>query len=407
MTTAASPSVAASETGHATCEFEPSIDHCRRKQTAKWHHVAHDVLPAWVAETDYDLCPPVADAIVAAVRRGDVGYPDWTSEPLAAAFAERMASRYGWHPDPSHVRHVSDLIQAMQVVTELCTVRGDGVVLHVPNYPPFLAALDHMGRTPVASPLTPSGESWTFDVERLEDDVARAAPKVLLLVNPHNPTGRVMTRAELEQVAAVAERHDLVVVSDELHAELTYPGHVHVPFASLGDDAAGRTVTITSATKSFNLGGLRTAIAHVGDERVRAAWDRLPSELLGSVNVLGVEATLAAWRHGDGWLERQRQHLHQLRDHLVFRIAELPGVVLRAPEATFLAWLDCRGTGIEDPAEHFRRRARVELVPGPTFGPGGDGHVRLNFGTGRGILDQIVDQMAASLQSRTEGPGAE
>lgn len=380
-------------------EFDPSPERCRRKECAKWHHVPHDVLPAWVAETDFDLCPAVADAIVDAVRRGDVGYPDWWSEPLADAFVERMEARYGWIADPSHVRRVSDLVQAMQVVTELCSSRGDGVVLHVPNYPPFLGALESMGRAPVASPMTPCGDSWSFDAERLEHDVARARPKLLLLVNPHNPTGRVLSRAELEQVAAIAERHDLVVVSDELHAELTYPGHDHVPFASLGDDAARRTVTITSATKSFNLGGLRTAVAHVGDGRVRAAWDRLPSEMLGSLNVLGVEATLAAWRHGDGWLDRQRSHLLAMRDHLAARIAELPGIGFRPPEATYLAWLDWSGAGIEDPAGHLRARARVEVVPGPNFGRGGEGHVRLNFGTGKAILDAICDRIADSLRN--------
>jgi bifunctional pyridoxal-dependent enzyme with beta-cystathionase and maltose regulon repressor activities len=379
-------------------EFEPSFERCRGKQTAKWHHVPSDVLPAWVAETDFDVCPAVADAIVEGVMRGDVGYPDWDVEPLADAFAERMAARHGWRPDPSHVRHTSDLVQAMQVVIELWTARGDGVVLHAPNYPPFLAALDNMGRRPVVSPMTPSGDSWTFDAERLGEEVARNRPKVLVLVNPHNPTGRVLTREELEQLATLSVQHDLVVVSDELHAELTYPGHRHIPFASLGDDLARRTVTITSATKSFNLGGLRTAVAHVGDARVRAAWDRLPSALLGSVNVLGVDATLAAWRHGDAWLERQRDHLHSVRDHLMSRIGELPGVRLRAPEATYLAWLDCREAdlGVE-PAEHFRRRARVELSAGTIFGPGGEGHARLNFGTGRRILDEILDRMAASL----------
>lgn len=316
-------------------EFEPALERCRRKQTTKWHHVPDDVLPAWTAETDFDLCPAVSDAIADALRRGDVGYPDWGSEPLAEAFAERMATRYGWDPDPGRVRHTSDLIQAMQVVTELCTDPGDGVLLHVPNYPPFLAALGDMRRNPVASPMTPSGEGWTFDVERLDEEVARCKVKLLLLVNPHNPTGRVLTRRELEQVAELASRHDLVVVSDELHAELTYPGHDHLPFAAIGDDAARRTVTITSATKSFNIGGLRTAVAHVGDDRVRDAWDRLPSELLGSINVLGVEATLAAWRDGNGWLDRQRAHLHAMRDRLVARVRGFPGVRIRPPEATY------------------------------------------------------------------------
>jgi cystathionine beta-lyase len=380
-------------------EFEPSPERCRRKHSAKWHRVPDDVLPAWLAETDFDLCPAVAEAIAQAVARGDVGYPDWLAEPLAGAFSERMATRYGWRPDPSNVRHVSDLIQAMQVVTELWTTRGDGVVLQVPNYPPFLDALDNMGRRPIPCPMLPSGDTWTFDVDRLEEDVARTRAKLFLLVNPHNPTGRVLAREELEQIASLAERHDLVVLSDELHAELAYPGHLHIPFASLGEDVERRTVTITSATKSFNLGGLRTALAHIGDERVRAAWDRLPSELLGSVNVLGVDATLAAWRDGNGWLERQCAHLHAMRDRLVTKIGELPGLELRAPQATYLAWLDCRGARVGDePAAFFRRRARVELLPGTMFGPGGAGHVRLNFGTGARILDEIVDRMAASLR---------
>jgi cystathionine beta-lyase len=406
---AASPDVPArSAEGPASAageldEFEPSAERCRLKRTTKWHRVPPDVLPAWIAETDFDLCPAVADALVEATRRGDVGYPDWGSEPLAEAFRARMASRYGWHPDPSHVRHTSDLVQAMQVVTELCTSRGDAVALHTPNYPPFLAALDQMGRVPVTSPLVPprtaTGAGWSFDAERLDEAVGRAGARLLLLVNPHNPTGKVFTRGELEQIAAIAVRHELVVVSDELHAELTYPGHDHIPFASLGDHAATRTVTITSATKSFNLGGLRTAVAHVGDERVRQAWDRLPSELLGSINILGVEATLAAWTRGDGWLDRQRRHLLSMRDHLVSRVAGMAGVELVPPEATYLAWLDCRATGLQDPADHFRRRARVEVAPGPTFGPGGDGHVRVNFGTGRQILDEIADRMAASLRS--------
>lgn len=383
-----------------TFDFEPSEERLRQKHATKWRHVPDDVLPAWVAETDFDLCPAIAEAIASVVDRGDLGYPDWTHEPLAVPFAERMAGRYGWHLDPGLVRRTCDLVQAMQVVTELCTNQGDAVALHAPNYPPFLRALEAMGRRPVYSPMEPVGETWGFDVERLDRAIAGARAKLLLLVNPHNPTGRVLTRPELESIADIASRYDLVVLSDELHAELSFDGHDHIPFASLGDDAAGRTVTITSATKSFNLGGMRAAVAHVGDERVRAAWDRLPSEMLGSQNVLGVEATLAAWRHGDDWLERQRTHLQAQRDHLVARLADVPGIELRSPDATYLAWLDCRAATLEGgAAEYFRSRARVELSPGPIFGPGGDGHARLNFGTGRKILDEIVDRIAQSLSA--------
>jgi bifunctional pyridoxal-dependent enzyme with beta-cystathionase and maltose regulon repressor activities len=384
--------------------FDPSLDRLRRSRAVKWHHVEDDVLAAGMAETDFDLCPAVVDAVRSALERGDLGYPDWQVEPLAEAFCARMATRHGWLPGEADVRHVCDLIQAFQVVVELATGPGDAVALHVPNYPPFLRSIQAMGRRAVACPLEPVGGpeagagGWAFDAERLAAAVAGSGAKVLLVVNPHNPTGRVLSRDELESLADIACRHDMVVVSDELHAELLHGASRHVPFASLGDEAASRTVTITSATKSFNLGGLRSAVAHVGHAGVRAAWDRLPPEHFGSLNVVGVEATLAAWRHGDEWLDAQCRHLTAMRDHLVARARDLPGVSIRSPEATYLAWLDCRRAALPaEPAAFFLEHARVDLVPGTHFGPGGEGHARLNFGTGVHILDQVVDRMAASL----------
>lgn len=370
-----------------------------------------DVIPAGIAETDFGPCPAVTEAVHGMLERGDLGYPDWPVEPLAEAFCGRMGSRHGWHPDVAHVRHVCDLIQAFQVVVELACPPGGAVALHVPNYPPFLRSLHATGRRAVGCPLVPAdparaggsggARGWVFDAERLEEAVAKTGASVLLVVNPHNPTGRVLSREELTSLAEIASRHDMVVVSDELHAELLHGSARHVPFASLGDEVAARTVTITSATKSFNLGGLRTAVAHVGDARVRSAWDRLPPEYFGSLNVVGVEATLAAWREGDTWLAATCRHLTAMRDHLVARVEALPGVALRPPEATYLAWLDCRGTGLgDDPARFFLEEARVELVPGSEFGAGGAGHASLNFGTGVRILDEIVDRMAASLASR-------
>jgi|SRR5579872_5459881 len=381
-------------------EFEPAIDRLRRKQATKWRHVDDDVLPSWIAETDFEPCPAIVEAIQAFLDRGDLGYPDWWTdpEPLAGPFAQRMDHRYGWSPDPAEVRHVCDLIQAVQVVVALATGPGDPVAMHVPNYPPFLRALAAMGRPLVPCPWEEDGSSWSFDAQRLDDDVRRTGAKVLIVVNPHNPTGRVLRRDELESLAEVAARHDMVVVSDELHAELTHDDRHHVPFASLSDETVLRTVTVTSSTKSFNTGGLRVGVAHVGDPRVRAAWDAVPPEYFGSLNVLGVAATIAAWQDGDDWLERQRRHLTEQRDHLAARVAGMPGVSLRAPEATYLAWLDCRGAGLgDDPALHFRKEARVELVSGLDFGPGGEGYVRLNFATSRVILDEIIDRLQTSL----------
>jgi cystathionine beta-lyase len=389
--------------------WRPSLQWLRAKRGVKWQRPGPDVLPAWVADMDFPVAPAIRTALVDTIDRGDLGYPVWPSgstgpgHPLADAFAERMSRRHGWQPAPEHVRGVTDLIQAAQIVLTLATTPGQAVIAHTPNSPPFLATVRNMRRL-VASPLIQGAGSWHWDPERLRADLRDADPAVLLLVNPQNPTGRVFTRAELEQLAELAEEHDLLVISDEIHAELGYGPAPHIPFASLSEQSASRTITVTSATKAFNIAGLRAGIAHIGPDRVRAAWDAQPPDQHGATNVLGVEATLAAWRHGDDWLSGTVAHLHDQRDHLAARLPELPGVTMTVPEAGYLAWLDCTDTGIEgDPADFFRRTARVELSPGPDFGPGSERHARLNFATSRNVLDAILDRMSAALRSTSAG----
>ncbi len=345
---------------------------------------------------DFPVAPPVRDAIERAVSRGDLGYPDWPRHPLAEAFAERMDQLYDWQPNPFDVRGVTDLIQALQIILHLASRPGQVVIAHVPNYPPFLATVATMGRTLLPVPLEPEGDGWTWDHPRLQASLAGTDSAVLLLVNPQNPTGRAFRRPELEAIAETAQRHNLLIVSDEIHAELAHEPHRHIPFASLGHDVAARTVTITSAGKAFNIAGLRTAVAHVGPPALRQAWDAQPPDLFGATNVLGVEATLAAWRDGEAWLTGLRAELRSRRDLLERRLPSLPGIRFRVPDASYLAWLDCRGTGLVDPAAHFLA-AGVQASPGPDFGPGGEGFVRLNFATTDEVLTQILDQIAGSL----------
>jgi cystathionine beta-lyase len=212
-----------------------------------------------------------------------------------------------------------------------------------------------------------------------------------VLVNPHNPTGRVLTRAELTAVAEVAEANDLVVVADEIHSDLVYDGYRHVPFASL---CPHRTVTLYSASKTYNLAGLRCAVAHVGDARVRAGLAGLPPMLLGEVSVLSVLATLAAWQHGDDWLGTALATLARNRALVAEGLPE--GVRHHTPEATYLAWLDCRELGLPtDPAAFFRDRAGVVLSPGPGFGA--TGFVRLNFATSGPIVTELLARMRAAV----------
>jgi len=378
----------------------------RSKPGVKWRWAVPDVLAAWVADMDFPVPPPVRTALEEVLARGDLGYPEWLADsPLAEPFAERMLERFGWRPEPGRVREVTDIIQGVQVVLHLATVEGDGVALHVPSYPPFLDTVRRMGRRLVASPIEREPGGWTFDADRLADDVRREHCRVLLLVNPHNPTGRVLTRAELEVLARITVEHDLLVIADEVHADLVYAPHRHIPFASLSPEAARRTVTLTSATKAFNLAGIRCALAHVGSDQVLAAWRRCPPHLFGVVGVLGVEATLAAWRHGSAWLDDVREHLAGNRELLADLVrAELPGVALDPPEATYLAWLDFRALALgADPAGFLLDRARVWLSPGPAFGLGGDGFARLNFATSRPLLRAMLGRIGAAVRS-PQGP---
>lgn len=387
----------------------------RARPGVKWQRYGPDVLPAWVADMDFPAPGVVREALRAVVEGGDLGYPAWhDGTPLRAAFAERMAALHGWEVDPARVRELTDVIQGLQLSLQLASVPGDPVAIHTPAYPPFLASITQMGRRLVPLPMEDTPEGWRCDPERAEAAVAAAGCRILVLVNPHNPTGRVLGRAELEALAGIVERHDLLVVTDEIHAELALPPARHVPFASLGPELARRTITLTSATKAFNLAGIRCAVAHVGPDDVLAARDDAPSNLYGQPSTLSVVATLAAWRDGGPWAEEVRAYLGENRELLVARLADaLPAVRLHPPEGTYLAWLDLRAFGLgDDPAARLLETARVALGHGPEFGPGGAGFARCNFATSKAVLGEILDRLVAGLASpgpsgpRSQAPGS-
>lgn len=377
-----------------------------RRPGQKWHrHPGR--LAAWVADMDFAPAPVVLEALRSVIDTGDLGYPDWLyphdGTPMAALFVDRMYRRYGWTIDLDECREYVDVTQAVRLVIQQMTDEGDGLILHTPAYPPFHETWRSMNRRLVEVKAHPTDDGWRYDYDALEHRLHTepGLAKVWILCHPQNPTGHVFEHAELQRIAGIAERFDLLVISDEIHSELVYLPLTHVPFASLSADVAARTVTITSVSKSFNLAGLRWAIAHVGPAAVRASLDALPEHLTGVGNVMAVAAATAAWTRGDDWqraclevLERRR---HELRDLL---LAHLPGVRYRIPQATYLAWLDCRGLGFdEEPVEVFRRRG-VELNPGPDFGSDGHGFVRLNFATSRRVLEQVVRAMSGEGSMR-------
>lgn len=371
----------------------------RRRGGQKWRRYGPDVLAAWVADMDFAPAPAVREALMALVEGGDLGYPYWPAgSPLRAALSERMAERYGWQIDPAEVRELCDIIQGVQLTLELGTSPGDAVALHTPTYPPFLSSLKAMRRRIVGIPMERGEGAWRVDIERTASELARARCKALLLVHPHNPTGKVFTRDELQDLAEIAERLDLLVISDEVHAELTYPGAHHVPFASLGGAIAARTVTLTSATKAFNLAGIRCALAHIGPRALRERRDAAPFALYGTPSVLGVAATLAAWREGDSWLAAVLDYLATNRDHLAARLSAETALELIPPQATYLAWVDARALQLgAEPADVALEAGRVALSPGADFGADGRGFFRLNFATSRQILDAVIDAVVTGL----------
>jgi cystathionine beta-lyase len=381
--------------------FELSIEALRARQGIKWSRYPASVLPAWVADMDFAVAPPVQAAICRLVDHQDYGYASRLGEAsLEAAFAQRMRERFGWAVDPARVRPITELIQAMHAAVNVFSAPGEGVVVQNPIYPPFLHAVESSGRRLAYNSLADDGRRLALDgdgLRRVIDDRTR----MLLFCNPHNPAGRVFERAELETVAEIAIERDLIVVADEIHADLVYPGHRHTPLASLGPEIAARTITITSATKGFNIAGLRCAVAHFGSAALQQRFTAVyPERLLGQVSVVGVDATIAAWRHGQPWLDAVLARLVANRDHLARVLAaELPAVRHYSPEGTYLAWLDCRQLNLPSrPCEFFLDQAQVALGDGGMFGPAGEPCVRLNFATSATILEQILDRMVTAVR---------
>ncbi|MFI9832297.1 MalY/PatB family protein [Streptomyces sp. NPDC051913] len=388
-----------------------TLEQLRQRTSMKWRTHPEDVLPLWVAEMDVPLAPAVVEALRSAIELGDTGYPHGAA--YAEALAAFAAERWGW--DGLRVERtaiVPDVMLGIVEVLRLLTDPGDAVVVCSPVYPPFYAFVSHDARQVVEARL---GADLRIDLDALEDAFVRARGKgrrraVFLLCNPHNPTGVVHTRAELEAVAGLARRHGVRVVSDEIHAPLVLPGATFTPF--LGVAGAENAFVLASASKAWNLAGLKAALAVAGPE----AADELrllPEEVGHGPSHLGVIAHTAAFREGGDWLDDLLLGLDANRT-LLGRLAErhLPGVRCHRPEGTYLAWLDCTRLGLHadrggdgpgvvsdlaGPAKFFLDRARVALSSGHVFGSGGEGHVRLNFATPPAVLREAVLRMGRAL----------
>ncbi|MBZ4014914.1 MalY/PatB family protein [Streptomyces purpurogeneiscleroticus] len=373
-----------------------TLGELRQRTSMKWRTYPDDVLPLWVAEMDVPLAEPVVRAVTDALVRGDTGYPVGTA--YAEALAEFARKRWGW--DGLAVERtaiVPDVMLGVVEMLKLTTGPGDAVVINCPVYPPFYLFLGNADRKIVEAPL---GPGHRIDLAALESAfrtaVADGRRAAYLLCSPHNPTGTVHTADELAAVAALAARYGVRVVVDEIHAPLVAAGVTFVPYLSVPGAESG--LSLMSASKGWNLAGLKAALAIAGPA---AADDlaRLPEEVGHGASHVGVLAHTAALRDGGDWLDALLAGLDENRRLLAELLAErLPSVRYAPARATFLAWLDCRGLGLgDDPAAVFRDRGRIALNPGTDFGTGGAGHVRLNLATSPEVLTEAVRRMAAAL----------
>jgi len=363
----------------------------------KWKKYPADVLPAWVAEMDFDLAGPIKDAVREAIGMGDCGYP--YPGGLGGAYAAFAGQRFGWAPDPRRVFAVPDVMTGIAEVLQAVTPHGSGIVINPPVYPPFFYRLRMTGRRVVEAPLRrDAGGRYHLDPAAVDAALAGEGAAAYLLCSPHNPTGRVWSREDLAAVAEICARRGVILLVDEIHAPLALPGARHVPFLSLdlGADLARRTFTFTSASKGWNIPGLKCALAVVAHVEAARVLEERWEALLASH--LGVLATAAAFRECVPWLDAVIAQLDENRGLLAKLLAaHLPAAGYVPPEASFLAWLDCRSLGLADPAAAFLGRGRVALSPGADFGTQGRGFARLNMGTSPALLEEIVRRMSAAI----------
>ena len=360
----------------------------------KWHRYAEDVAPLWVADMDFRSPPAVIEALEARVAHGVFGYgvvPDGLRETLCA-WSE---AHYDWPIAPEWQHWLPGVVPALHLASLAFTAPGDGILTVTPIYPPFLKVAERTGRraqtVALGEPLAP-GEPWRLDLAALEAAITPET-KLLLWCQPHNPTGRVWQREELEGLAALVERHDLLVVSDELHCDLLLDeGARHRPLAALFPHLARRIITLWAPSKTFNLAGLTAACAVIPDAALRRQFIAAGRGLLPDVNVLGLVAAEAAYARGEPWRQALLATLRGHRVRLAEAVAGWPGVSMSAPQSTYLAWLDLRQAGLgEAPQRVLLKEARVALSDGADFG--WPGFARLNFGTTRRQLDAALTRL--------------
>ncbi len=376
--------------------FDQWIDR-RHSDSVKWHKYGdRDVLPMWVADTDFRSPDCIISALQQRVEHGVFGYGDEAPAELIDTVIERCASRYGWQVEPDWLVFLPGIVSGLNLCVRAYTGEGESTVAPTPIYPPFRQAARLAQRDQLQLPLRLQQGRWVMEISDTASQLS-GNEKLLMLCNPQNPGGTVYRRAELEAQLAFARRHDLIVCSDEIHCDLILePGLQHIPFATLSEDAAQRSVTLMSPSKSFNIAGLGASLAIIPNRALRQRFKQVRKGIVPHVDVLALVAANAAWRDGQPWLDAQLDYLRENRDQLVARVNSLDGMTMVAPEGSYLGWIDVQPLQLANPAQWFEQHG-LGFSPGRDFGA--NTFVRCNFGCTRATLQEALRRMARAVAS--------
>jgi len=370
----------------------------RTTESTKWNNCGEELLPMWVADMDFRSPEPIIQALHKRVDHGIFGYPQ-SPECLRSSVVEWLEKRHGWKVIPDDLVFIPGVVTGFNMAAHTVTNPGDGVLVQTPTYGPFFGVEKNVNLVQQEMELTNNSDGqYSIDADDFEAAIT-GRTRVFMLCNPQNPTGRVFRKNELEGMAEICLRNDIIICSDEIHSDLIFQGNKHIPIASIDPEIAANTITLIAPSKTFNIAGLKASVAIITDEKLRKQFDGARKGLAGWVNLLGLYGMEAAYEEGEPWLNALLKYLEANRDYAhEFISHKIAGVKMAKPEGTYLAWLDCREMDIEGKHDQFfKEHAKVLMNDGEWFGKGGKGFVRLNFGCPRSMLEDALGRLKEAL----------
>ena len=386
-------------------EFDfDTLPNRRDSDCIKWNKYQEDMLPMWVADMDFRSPQPVIEALRTRIEHGVFGYFR-TSDTMKESVINWLSRRHGWELTLDDLVFVPGVVTGFNLAAHAVTRPGDGVFVQTPTYGPFFNVKENVALNQHEMELSRDEKGqYVVDLDAFEAGL-NDRTRIFMLCNPQNPTGRVFKKAELEAMADICLRNDIIICSDEIHSDLIFSEYKHLPIASLDPEIARKTITLIAPSKTFNIAGLKASVAIITDKELRDQFNAARQGLTGSVNLLGMTALEAAYTKGESWLNALLVYLERNRNFLYDYVRdELPGIKMLKPEGTYLAWLDCRDLGLEGKIdEFFMKQAKVAINNGSWFGKGGDGFVRMNFGCPRSTLIDGLSRIKQALGIQSTG----